>query len=144
MKVMVSLDGSENSLRALNFITERPWAKDDEFLIISVAELDKADLNTAQAMTNPVEVFLADAANLLAHAQKKLAASLPQHVVNTSQLSGPVIETITDCAKGYGADLIILGSEGRTGVRRILMGSVAEGVLRHAPCSVQIIRLKQM
>lgn len=142
MKVMVSLDGSENSLRALHFITERPWAQDDEFLIVSVAELDKADLNTTQAMTNPDEVFLAEAAKLLAHAQEKLATTLPQHIVKTSELSGPVIESITDCAKGYGADLIILGSAGRTGVSRLLLGSVAEGVLRHAPCSVQIIRRK--
>jgi len=42
----------------------------------------------------------------------------------------------------YGADLIVMGSEGRKGVSRFLLGRVAEGVLRNAPCSVQIVRRK--
>jgi universal stress protein A len=40
------------------------------------------------------------------------------------------------------ADLIILGSHGRRGVDRWLLGSVAEAVARHAPCSVEIVRTR--
>jgi nucleotide-binding universal stress UspA family protein len=48
--------------------------------------------------------------------------------------------TIVDYAKKWGANLIVAGSHGRKGLERLLMGSVAEFVVRHAPCSVEIVR----
>lgn len=48
---------------------------------------------------------------------------------------------IIDAAAEWHADLIVLGSHGRTGVSRFLMGSVSEAVARHAPCSVEIVRM---
>ena len=71
MKIMVSLDGSESSMRALDFITSRPWAEDDQFMIVSVVEPDKGDMSMAQAMTNPDEVFFANAEKLLANVKDK-------------------------------------------------------------------------
>ena len=47
---------------------------------------------------------------------------------------------ILDEAKAWGADLIVLGSHGRHGWDRLLMGSVAESVALHAHCSVEVIR----
>jgi nucleotide-binding universal stress UspA family protein len=43
-------------------------------------------------------------------------------------------------AQDWAADLIIVGSHGRTGTQRWLVGSVAEHVVRHAPCSVEVVR----
>jgi nucleotide-binding universal stress UspA family protein len=143
MNIMVSLDGSENSHRAIDFLTTRRWRDDDQFLIVSVVEPDKGDMNMAQAMTSPDEVFFANSEKLLANAKEKLDKAVEGRVVKTTVLSGPVIETLIDCAKEYSADLIVMGSEGRTGVSRLLLGSVAEGVLRNAPCSVQIVRRKK-
>jgi nucleotide-binding universal stress UspA family protein len=48
--------------------------------------------------------------------------------------------TILQTAREVGADLIVLGTHGRTGLRRLLMGSVAEHVVRKAPCPVLTIR----
>ena len=56
---------------------------------------------------------------------------------------GKVRETILENATEWEADLIVLGSHGRKGVKRFLLGSVAESVARHAPCSVEIVRLLQ-
>jgi len=47
---------------------------------------------------------------------------------------------IVDHAKDVGADLIIVGSHGRTGLARVFLGSVAERVVRHAPCAVLVVR----
>jgi nucleotide-binding universal stress UspA family protein len=47
---------------------------------------------------------------------------------------------IVDEAKRWKADLVMLGSHGRRGLDRFLLGSVAEAVVRHAPCSVEIVR----
>jgi universal stress protein A len=50
---------------------------------------------------------------------------------------------ILRAAEEWPADLIILGSHGRTGVSRWLLGSVAEHVVRHARCSVEVARLHE-
>lgn len=47
---------------------------------------------------------------------------------------------ILNTARAWPADLIVMGSHGRAGLARWLLGSVAEGVMRHAPCSVQVVR----
>jgi nucleotide-binding universal stress UspA family protein len=50
--------------------------------------------------------------------------------------SSDVGDIILDAARNAGAELIVMGTHGRTGVRRLLLGSVAEHVLRHADCPV--------
>ena len=50
------------------------------------------------------------------------------------------VTAICDLAGNEGADLVVTGTHGRTGVSRLLIGSVAERVLRHAPCSVLVVR----
>ena len=49
---------------------------------------------------------------------------------------------ILDTAKEWEADLIVLGSHGKRGVDRFLLGSVSEAVAIHAPCSVRVVRTK--
>jgi nucleotide-binding universal stress UspA family protein len=46
-------------------------------------------------------------------------------------------------ARKWSADLIVLGSHGYTGLKRLLLGSVALFVVSHAPCSVEIVRKKK-
>lgn len=52
-------------------------------------------------------------------------------------------DLILNTAKTRGADLIVMGTHGRRGLSRMVMGSVAENVLRHAPCPVLVIREKR-
>jgi len=60
----------------------------------------------------------------------------------TELRAGHPVEAITRFARESGADLIILATHGRTGLRRALIGSVAERVVRHAPCPVLVVRGK--
>jgi nucleotide-binding universal stress UspA family protein len=50
---------------------------------------------------------------------------------------------ITDAARLLQVDLLVVGTRGRTGLRRVLLGSVAESVTRYAPCSVLAVRLAE-
>lgn len=52
-------------------------------------------------------------------------------------------EAIADLAREKGADLVVVGSHGRTGIRRVLLGSVAEKIVRMAPCDVHVSRSKR-
>ncbi len=61
--------------------------------------------------------------------------------VSTSVRDGDAKMVILDCGAEWGSDLIVVGSHGRKGVARFLLGSVSEAVARHAHCSVEIVRL---
>jgi nucleotide-binding universal stress UspA family protein len=53
---------------------------------------------------------------------------------------GPPAAEIVKAARRWQADLIVIGSHGRRGIRRALIGSVAEAVVRQAPCPVLVVR----
>ena len=82
--------------------------------------------------------------------QKELARELVQRIardlrsagfkVDTAVEVGDIRERIIDSAAEWGADLIIVGSHGQSGIQRFLLGNVAEFVARHANCSVEIVR----
>jgi nucleotide-binding universal stress UspA family protein len=65
----------------------------------------------------------------------------PQVTFKHIMLSGSPAEAIVEAAKSEGVDLIVMGTHGRSGVARLLMGSVAEVVVRHAPCPVLTVKL---
>jgi nucleotide-binding universal stress UspA family protein len=56
-------------------------------------------------------------------------------------LEGDPAGEIVAFARDAGMDLIVMGTHGRTGLERLLMGSVAEKVMREAPCSVLVVKL---
>ncbi|MCA9680096.1 MAG: universal stress protein [Kofleriaceae bacterium] len=56
---------------------------------------------------------------------------------------GNAVDEILGLAEDVGADLVVIGSHGRTGLRRILLGSVSEAVVRNARCAVIIARAKE-
>jgi len=60
--------------------------------------------------------------------------------VSSVLLSAPVAEAIVDFAREEASDLIVMSSHGRTGFRRLVLGSVAEAVVRTAPCPVLLVR----
>jgi nucleotide-binding universal stress UspA family protein len=65
----------------------------------------------------------------------------PQIPVNHVFLEGDPAGQIVRYAADAAIDLIVMGTHGRTGLERLLMGSVAEKVLREAPCSVLVVKL---
>lgn len=70
-----------------------------------------------------------------------LAASLEAALGHqTALLSGPTARTIVEYAADRAFDLIVMGTHGRTGVAHLLLGSVAEQVVRTAPCPVLTVR----
>jgi len=78
-----------------------------------------------------------DAERALADALREAKALGVEHVT-AKQLDGPPWSAIVDAAEGF--DLIVIGTHGRTGLARVLLGSVAEKVIRHAACSVLAVR----
>ncbi len=79
-------------------------------------------------------------------AQKKLEA-IANEIKNKYNIEpvytveiGEAVDTILEVAKGEGVDLIVLGSHGKSGLEKLLMGSVSESVVKKAKCSVLVIK----
>lgn len=82
---------------------------------------------------------------VLATIQQRLAdrvARTGRPDVTSAILTGPTAQAIIDCAREQKADLIVMGTHGRHGVAHLLMGSVAERVVRTASCPVLTVRGK--
>lgn len=79
---------------------------------------------------------IAEIAQKLGHIQPRLAGVACEHRIR----AGDPAEQILAEAKERDAAAVVLGSHGRTGVRRVLMGSVAEAVLRNATCPVLVCK----
>ena len=148
MKVLLATDGSEYSEAAARSIAQRRWPGGAEIEVLSVVELI---LPTARAF---FEVPLIDNAflesaraeamqrsqNAIARAGEILAPTGLNVIESISVLAEPPKAVILTEASEWGADLVVLGSHGRHGVDRFLMGSVSEAVAMHAGCSVEVIR----
>lgn len=78
-----------------------------------------------------------------AHQRMQVTLTRVHHAglqVDSAIIEGMPLQTIIDTAQDKGADLIIMGTHGRTGLTHVLMGSVAEKVVRLAPCPVLVTR----
>lgn len=77
---------------------------------------------------------------VLASAQARAERLIAKHPgIHVELVQGPPASVVTTRAEQHGLDLIVVGTHGHRGFRRLLLGSVAEGVVRHAPCSVLVV-----
>ena len=78
---------------------------------------------------------------MVASATQELLAA--QFSATPSVHEGEPRRVILDAAAEWHPDVIVMGSHGKRGIDRFLLGSVSEGVVRHAPCSVNVVRAPQ-
>ena len=123
-RVLLATDGSETSMAAAEAVSRRPWPEGSEFRIVTVEE---------PWVIRPTNVLsnVDSAEHVMASAGLKATAAV---------LSGNPKEVILEEAKKWNADLIVVGSHGRRGFRRFLLGSVSEAVAMNAHCSVVVVR----
>jgi nucleotide-binding universal stress UspA family protein len=91
----------------------------------------------------PAPVGLADSRPALrTAAERRLADELRETGVQASAVvdDGPAASSIVRLAEALPAELVVLGTAGKTGLRRVILGSVAEAVVRRAGCSVLVVR----
>jgi nucleotide-binding universal stress UspA family protein len=138
-KILLPFDFSETAERAL------AWAADFQRTTGAPAlELLHAISSRPPGTQElPLEMLLPDAKEtaelegmMIEGARRREAAAIASVRIGAS----PVGDIILDAAASSGAELIVMGSYGRTGIKRLLLGSVAEHVLRHAKCPVVIVR----
>jgi len=149
-KVLLATDGSESSDRAARSVADRPWPAGTKVRILSAVEVI---LPTSYATFESPYLDPALLESERAEAQKRcqetvtrtreiMAASGLELSESISVVVEPPRTIILNEAARWGADLIVLGSHGRRGIDRLLLGSVSESVAMHAGCSVEVIRAR--
>lgn len=129
-RVLLATDGSKTSAEAARATAARPWPEASEFRIVSVEE---------PWAIKPSKVRKEkEAQEAVSHAEEVLASAGLN--VTTAVLSGNAKEIILEEAQKCAADLIVVGSHGRRGFKRFLLGSVSEAVAMRAHCSVVVVR----
>lgn len=146
MKILLALEDSDYSTQAFKSVLGRTWPEQSEFKIINVLEPfhgydgKRTFPGTVGRIAKAEQELYAGRRNQVAAKVDELGSRFGPNSVSGEVLTGEVRETILSTAKKWDADLIVMGSHGRRGFSRLLLGSVAEGVAEKAECSVEIVK----
>jgi nucleotide-binding universal stress UspA family protein len=146
MKILLAIDDSECSREAVRSVAARFRQKGTEVRVLHVVEPIAAYIS-AELIPHFVPHVAKVEEDRRKEAQvlvQRAARQLRQAGFATSELvdDGDPKEKIIDHAARWNADLIVVGSHGWKGLNRFLLGSVSESVVRHAGCSVEVVRIR--
>ena len=147
MKVLLAIDGSKCSDAAVETLILQYKPTDTEALVLHA--VDSIGLMPISCTYGAGSTFAQDCMAMMAQWRKD-GEELVSRVANrlrdagfktsTQVEEGDARAIILKCARKWSPDLILLGSHGKKGLDRFLLGSVSEAVVRHALCSVEIVR----
>jgi nucleotide-binding universal stress UspA family protein len=139
-KILCPVDFSDMSEKVAGYATSVAKPAGAEVICIHVVPSGASYADFGVAMNTMESVC----ATMIKNGEKNLAEFIDRHFsglpVQPRVVCGDFAEEILLCAKKENVDMIVMGTHGRTGVNRLLFGSVAEKVLRHAPCPVLAVR----
>ena len=144
-KLLVPTDFSEDSEQAARYAVELAKRFQAEIHCVHVVDIPADLLSTsAYYMTGPSEAFLDQ---IREESKKNLEAFADNNLegvqVQTAFLEGSPFVEIIRYARNQQIDLVVIATHGRTGLKHVLFGSVAEKVVRKAPCPVLVVKREE-
>lgn len=145
-RVVLAVDGSKHSRRACEFACQRLFQESTHVSVLSVAGDGLTEMASQVLPATQVQDLTRPQID---HAKELVSQYRDQVLktggsVTTEVRTGHTSEQILQHAETFKADLIIVGSRGLEGTERLELGSVAESVLKYAPCSVLVVKRRQM
>lgn len=146
-KVLVPIDGSENAYRAASFAIDVAKRYGAELVVIHAM-----DLNQSLSYLGVYGMPYPENIKEMIETAKKEAAPWFDKIKREAEGTGVKMESevieaplslvgeIVNYAENNHVDLIVTGSRGRTGLKRLLLGSVASGIVTYAPCAVLVVK----
>ncbi len=143
-KILLPIDGSEYSINAAKYATRIAKDENAELFCIHVVS-PRIPYGYETSAVSTKGQYNEDIKNMV-----ELWFEKVRDIANNEGISDvktdifidvkSIIESIIDYATSRDIDLIVIGTKGRTGLKRFLMGSVANGVVQHAHCPVLLVR----
>lgn len=145
-KILVAIDGSKASSHAAEHAINLAQRYKASLIILHVLHLKTLRQISSSFITAPT-FGLEEAKELKARA-KKWTENINKNAMTNGLVSKTkiieeatsIVGSIVESAEEEGVDLIVVGTTGKTGFRRLLLGSVAQGVLAYAHCPVLAVR----
>ena len=146
MRIIVGVDDSPFSAAAVDFVRRIRWPEGSSAVVLTavrpiVSAVPEAYVMMGEQMEALRKELLAAAGRQAKTIEADLAASGLR--AESRALDGDPRDVLVEACRTEHADLVVLGSHGRTGLAKLLMGSVASHVVTHAPCSVLVVRRQQ-
>lgn len=145
-RILVAIDGSSTAEQALHEAVKLAKEMQAQLRIVHVVDIVNISLDTE--FPNPLEfteIIIKGGQTVLRNAEavaKKSGVPFETHLIETNTLGHRIPEVIVADAENWHADLIVICTHGRRGLSRLLLGSVAEGIMRVATKPVLLIRGK--
>ena len=134
-RILVAVDGSAFSDAAVDQAISLGGICNSEIFVISIVDLYPEQMAVAPAL---VEKMSEEVRQYLDKAKQKVdETNIPCETI--VRMGGKPHEFIVQEAKEKEIDLIVMGTHGKSGIKRILLGSVAQSVLGQAPCPVLVV-----
>jgi hypothetical protein len=134
-KILLATDGSVHSEKALKEAVSLSKTCGTKLYVVSVIEVNPEYATLAPQVIEKAE----KEAREIIDAVKQCAAKEGIDVETTIHEGDEAWKFIIEDAKKLNIDMIVMGSHGRTGLSRLLMGSVTARVIGHAPCKVLVV-----
>lgn len=143
MRILIGVDQSPHSERAIRFVTRMRWPAGSRVIVASVLTPPLTPLVAGGEGGVPVMVEVSaeqrtEVQALVAHAESELRAA---GIASENRLpTGDPRDALLRLVDEERVDLVVLGSHGRTGFAKLLLGSVSSHVVTHARCSVLVVK----
>ena len=141
-RILVPVDGSDAAKKGLAEAVKLGEALESELRIIHIVDDSALALNPeAGVAAAPLVEDFAEAGRQILEEARKLteAAGTPAGIVLHENFTGRVADLIVDAAQKWGAELIVMGTHGRRGIRHAVLGGDAEAVVRAAKVPVLLV-----
>ncbi len=141
-RILVPIDGSEYSMRAAKYAIELSKLQKAQIICIHVI----TSLPYGYAFSGPcIDQYMEDINNQYKSWFKKVIQMAENDGIKNIKTEvftdvRSTTDAIINYASGNSIDLIIIGTRGRTGLQRVIIGSVASGIVQHAHCPVVLVR----
>jgi len=146
-KIVVPIDGSENSMEAADYAVKMAERYGSEVAVVHVIHMDQSlqllgiyRLHGADPIKKKMEEAQAEAQKWFAEINRNAEQRKVRVKTDVIEFPMSVVSTIVEYAVSEKADLIVIGTRGRSGIGKMLLGSVASGVVTYAPCPVVVVK----
>ena len=139
-RILFATDFSERSQAAWDYAALLATTFGAELHAVHVVQEPLTTVPEAGLAVAAPSVNIAELLDAAKQGLERLHVAAPGRVAERATLAGPTADEIVRYARESAADVVVIGTHGRTGLAHVLLGSIAERIVRTSPCPVLTVR----
>ncbi len=139
-RILVAVDGSNQSMAAADKAIQLAKRDKAELMVLNVLQLPVVGHYTPSLFNDIIEKGKNEAERWFGNIKSEAEGNGISVKTKVLESTGSPVSAIVKYAEKEKVDLIVMGTRGRTKLKKALLGSVASGVMTYAPCTVMVVR----